>query len=162
MEGEQKFADLLRQVKATCLEAYENQDTPFEKIVDVLQPERNLAINPIFQVMFILQNADMGAVDPRFSRYDLQVPIAKFDLTVMFTETPQGLAGSVKYSTALFKPETIARMAGHFTSFCRAIVAAPTARICEFNYIEDAEKQRLLLAFNNTHADYPNHEWAAL
>ena len=61
VEGEDTFAALLSQVKATCLEAYERQDTPFEKVVDMLRPQRNLAISPIFQVMVILQNADMGA-----------------------------------------------------------------------------------------------------
>ena len=55
-----RFTALLAQVKATCLEAYEHQDAPFEKIVELLQPERNMAISPIFQVMVVMQNAGMG------------------------------------------------------------------------------------------------------
>ena len=116
-------------MKATCLEAYEHQDTPFEKVVDMLRPQRNLAISPIFQVMMVLQNADMGTLDRRFSHNPLETGISKFDLTAEFIETSEGLAGTIEYSTALYKPETIARMAEHLIALCRAIVATPTARI---------------------------------
>jgi len=156
VEGEQKFTDLLRQVKATCLEAYENQDTPFEKIVERLQPERNLAITPIFQVMLILQNADVGAFDRRFPPYRLQSEVSKFDFTATFLETPEGLRGSLTYNTSLYKPETIARMANHFDILCRAITAASTARVRELEFLGEAEEQQLLVGFNDTRADYPS------
>ncbi|HEX6160819.1 MAG TPA: condensation domain-containing protein, partial [Thermoanaerobaculia bacterium] len=119
VEADDSFASLLAKVKATCLEAYEHQETPFEKIVEMLQPERNLAITPLFQVMVILQSAaSMGMTDRRFPRYALDLGISKFDLTAEFIEVPHGLAASIEYSTALFKPETIARMAGHFSALC--------------------------------------------
>src|SRR5206468_1688966 len=123
VEGEGTFSALLSRVKATCLEAYEHQDAPFEKVVDMLHPQRNLAISPIFQVMVILQNADIGMRDPRFPRYALENCVSKFDLTAEFTETAEGLVGSLEYSTALYKPQTIERMAEHFTALCRAIAA---------------------------------------
>ncbi|MBZ5526231.1 MAG: amino acid adenylation domain-containing protein, partial [Acidobacteriia bacterium] len=135
IDGQDTFAALLSQVKATCLEAYEHQDAPFEKVVEMLQPVRNLAISPIFQVMMILQNVDTGTQDGRFPRYPLESNISKFDLTALFTETPEGLSGSMKYSTALYQPQTIERMAGHFTALCRAIIATPTATLCELDYI---------------------------
>src|SRR5205085_7922869 len=91
VEGDDTFSSLVSQVKATCLEAYEHQDAPFEKVVDILRPRRNLAITPIFQVMFILQNADIGRMDPRFPRLLLDSVVSKFDLTASFTETSAGL-----------------------------------------------------------------------
>ena len=156
VEGEDTFAALLSQVKATCLEAYERQDTPFEKVVDMLRPQRNLAINPIFQVMVILQNADMVAPDERIQDYPLESGISKFDLTAAFMETSEGLAGWIEYSTALYKPQTIERMAGHFIALCRAITAAPTARIRDLDYIGEAEKHKLLVASNDTEAGFLN------
>ncbi len=158
VEGKETFSALLSQVKTTCLEAYEHQDAPFEKVVDILHPQRNLAISPIFQVMVVLQNVDIGALDQRFPRYALDSGISKFDLTAEFTETPDGLAGSLEYSTALFKPRTIARMVEHFKALCRAIAATPATRIGDLDYLGEAEKHRLLVDFNATHADYPSRE----
>ena len=158
VNGEDTFLDFLVQVKTTCLEAYEHQDTPLEKLVDMLRPQRNLAVNPIFQVMVILQNADMGAGDLRFPRYPLKIGISQFDLTAGFTETPEGLTGLIEYSTALYQPQTIARLAEHFTALCRAIATTPNARIRELDYISDAEKNLLLMGYNNTFADYPKNK----
>ncbi|HEX9981688.1 MAG TPA: non-ribosomal peptide synthase/polyketide synthase [Thermoanaerobaculia bacterium] len=152
------FQSLLDQVRATCLEAYEHQDTPFERIVDMLHPQRNLAITPIFQVMLVLQNVDMGALDARFPRYRLESGISKFDLTASFSETAKGMTGAIEFSTALYKAETIERMAQHFVALCRAVVATPTARIRDLDYLGAAEKRRLLVDYNATAADYPKHE----
>ncbi|MBZ5509492.1 MAG: amino acid adenylation domain-containing protein, partial [Acidobacteriia bacterium] len=154
VNGEDTFVDFLSQVKATCLEAYEHQDTPFEKVVDLVRPQRNLAANPVFQVMVILQNTTMGAHDRRFPRYPLESGTSQFDLTLGLTETPEGLAGLIEYSTALYKPQTIARMAGHFMTLCRAITTTPTAKIRDLDYICDAENHRLLVEYNNTRANY--------
>ena len=155
VEGVDTFAGLLGKVKETCLEAYEHQDTPFEKIVDLLQPQRNLAISPLFQVTLTLQNADMGAADPSIERYPLHSGISKFDFGFEFTETPQGLAGAIEYCAALFKPTTIARMAAHFDALCRAITSTPSAAIANLGYLSDAEKHTLLVQFNDTALEYP-------
>jgi amino acid adenylation domain-containing protein len=156
--GEETFAGLLRQVKATCLEAYEHQDAPFEKVVDLLGPQRNLAMSPLFQVMVILQNADMGAPDLRIQPYSLESGISKFDLSFDFAETPEGLAGALEYSTALYKPKSIERMVKHFLALCQAITATPTAKIRDLEYVGEAEKQQLLVDFNDTRAEYPREK----
>ncbi|HYC91947.1 MAG TPA: amino acid adenylation domain-containing protein, partial [Thermoanaerobaculia bacterium] len=150
--GEESFADLLAKVKTTCLEAYEHQDAPFEKVVDAVRPQRNMAISPLFQVMVILQNA---AADEGIEAYPLESGISKFDLTFEFTETSGGLAGTIEYSTALYEPRTIARMAEHLTALCRAIAGTPSAKIGELDYLSEAEKRTLLVDFNATRADYP-------
>ncbi|HZI57665.1 MAG TPA: condensation domain-containing protein, partial [Verrucomicrobiae bacterium] len=153
IEGEDSFSALLSQVKATCLEAYEHQDAPFERVVGSLGRERNAAANPIFQVMVVLHNIAM--MDQRFPRYAFESQSSELDLTVQFTETQNGLNASIEYGTALFKPQTIARMGEHFVGLCRAITATPTARIHDLDYLSGAEKQRLLVEYNDTHADYP-------
>src|SRR5262249_49676566 len=103
VEGEDTIATLLAKVKTTCLGAYEHQDAPFEKVVDLLRLPRNLAISPLFQVMLVLQNVDLGTPGQHIEPYPLESGISKFDLTVEFTETVEGLAGSVEYSAALYR-----------------------------------------------------------
>jgi len=159
VEGVDTIAALLSKVKTTCLEAYEHQDAPFEKVVDMLRLQRNLATTPLFQVMVILQNAAQkageSAPDRHIQPYPLESGISKFDLTVEFTETSAGLAGSIDYSTALYSPRTIERMADHFIALCRAITVTPAARICDLDYLGEAEKHELLVSFNDTQADFP-------
>ena len=156
VEGGDEFSALLAQVKATCLEAYEHQDAPFEKIVELLQPERNLAISPIFQVMVVMPtNTGMGMLEQNIELYPVEMGVTKFDLTIGFQESQEGLRGSIEYSTALYKGETIARMGEHFVGLCRAIVARPAARIQELEYMGEEEKQRVLVEFNDTEVEYP-------
>jgi amino acid adenylation domain-containing protein len=156
LDGDEPFAALLQKVKATCLEAYEHQDAPFERIVDLVSPQRNMALTPLFQIMFVLQNAGAGgAFDERIQPYRLETGISKFDLTAEFAETADGLAGAFRYSTALFKPQTIERMTGHFIALCRAIVNAPAVAIGALDYLHDTEKHQLLAGYNDSRADYP-------
>jgi amino acid adenylation domain-containing protein len=154
LDGEDSFATLLAQVKATCLEAYENQDTPFEKVADMLRPQRNGAISPLFQVMVTLQSAAAWHGNQRIQRYPLETGISKFDLIVEFTETPEGLTGLIEYSTELYKAQTIRRLAEHFLELCRAIVRAPNARICDLRYVGEQERERLLIGNNETGLEY--------
>ncbi|MGC2744996.1 MAG: amino acid adenylation domain-containing protein [Candidatus Angelobacter sp.] len=155
VEGEDTFSTLLSRVKATCLEAYQHQDAPFEKVVDTVQLQRNLAITPLFQVMVTIQNANTRNLERDFELYPLGVDVSKFDLSFDFTETAEGLTGAIEYSTALYKPETIARMARHFAALCKAITSAPTTKIGDLDYLSEAEKHRLVTEFNDTDADYP-------
>src|SRR5579863_10506204 len=154
VEGEDTFLGLLSQVRGSCLEAYANQDTPFEKVVERLQPRRNLAISPLFQVMMILQNADMGAPQQQIQAYPLESGISKFDLTLVLTEGEEGLEGRLEYSTALYKLGTIKRMVEHFVGVCRAIVARPTVKVEELEYLGEEEKHRLIVEYNDTRVEY--------
>jgi len=155
VEGEDTFAALLSRVKTTCLEAWEHQDAPFEKVVDILQPERNLAITPIFQVMMLLQNVETG-LGGRFPRYRLDAVSA--NLTSRSHLRKGRMAWPRRSITVqiCIKPDTIARMAGHFTALCRAITAAPTARVCDLEYVSEAEKHRLLTGFNHNPRRVPD------
>jgi amino acid adenylation domain-containing protein len=158
LEGGAPFISLLAQVKTTCLEAYEHQDTPFEKIVDLVQPERNLALSPLFQIMFILQNAPKESTEQHIQSYPLKSDISKFDLTIALTDTLEGLEGSIEYRTSLYNQQTIERMVNHFTGLCQAIISTPTAKICTLDYISEGEKQKLLIDYNNTQTDSPKEK----
>ncbi|GLS24562.1 non-ribosomal peptide synthetase [Marinibactrum halimedae] len=155
LDGDDSFNALLAQVKNTCLEAYEHQDTPFEKIVDLVQPDRTVGISPLFQVMFVLHNVAMDLSDKDIQDFPLELNFSRFDLIVHFTETQQGMDGMIVYKTALFKQETIQRMVQHFTELCRAIVAAPESKLTELNYVTDAEQQRLTATNTTNQLDYP-------
>ncbi len=165
VDGDASFAELLKQVKTTCVEAFEHQDTPFEKIVDLVQPERNTSISAIFQIMFILHNDPLNnaplnndrekSSEQQLQPYPLEYNFSRFDQIVHFTETSEGLEGFIGYRTALYKPETIERITKHFVALCRAITASPTTKIGKLVFIDQAEKQQLLIDYNDTQADYP-------
>ncbi|NEO70811.1 non-ribosomal peptide synthetase, partial [Moorena sp. SIO3H5] len=104
-EDNPSFSQLLTQVRETTLIAYEHQDVPFEKVVSTLQPQRSLSHSPLFQVMFVLQNAPMGTLDLpdlSLSQFNQHSTIAKFDLTLSMMETDMGLVGRWEYNTDLF------------------------------------------------------------
>src|SRR5205085_11185945 len=105
------FRDLLARTKETCLEAYACQDIPFEKLVEELQPERSLSHNPIFQVLFALQNAPMQALQLpglQLERVSSYPDTSMFDMSWFALEVPEGLLLRAEYSTELFDAETIA------------------------------------------------------
>ncbi len=160
-EDNPSFKKLLAQVRETTLKAYENQDVPFEKVVEVLQPQRSLSHSPLFQVMFILQNAPMTDVElpgVSLSSIELESTIAKFDLTLSMTETDQGLVGEWEYNTDLFNQSTIERMAAHFHNLLEAIVENPKQNVGTFNLLSDSERDQLLVKWNDTATVYPQNK----
>ncbi|WP_442949188.1 amino acid adenylation domain-containing protein [Nostoc sp.] len=154
------FGELLTRVREVALGAYTHQDLPFEKLVDELQPQRSLSYTPLFQVMFALQNAPMSALElPGLSLNLLasESGSTKFDLTLLMTETAQGLIGSLEYNTDLFESSTISRMAEHLQTLVSGIVANPQQRLSELPLLTQAEKA-LLVKWNDTSLEYPQHQ----
>ncbi|AFZ17608.1 non-ribosomal peptide synthetase [Allocoleopsis franciscana] len=157
-EDNPSMKDLLAQVRDTTLKAYEHQDVPFEQVVEVLQPQRSLSHSPLFQVMFVLQNAPMGEVElpgVTLTQLERESTIAKFDLTVLITETSQGLVGEWEYNSDLFDGSTIERMAAHFQNLLSAIVENPQQTVAELPLLSEAQQHKLLREWNQTQADYP-------
>ncbi|GAX45463.1 amino acid adenylation domain-containing protein [Tolypothrix sp. NIES-4075] len=159
VSGNPSFWELLQRVRQVATEAYSHQDVPFDQIVDALQPERNLNYSPLFQVMFVLLNTPPGKLElPGLSLTPLEVETqtAKFDLTLLITETEQGLSGSLEYNSDLFEEATITRMIGHFVTLLEGIVANPEERISQLPLLTQPEQQQLLVEWNNTQTKYPN------
>ncbi len=140
------FRDFLGEVRESALEAYRNQDYPFEMIVDKLQIGRDPGRNPLFDAAFVLQN--MGA--PRFDLPDLEVipyeidfKTAKFDLTLYATENDGEIAMSLEYCTDLFKRETIVEMAGRYLKILRLIASDPGLRIGAMEIIDQRQREQV-------------------
>ncbi len=159
--GNPKFRDLLAQVRALCLEAYAHQDLPFEMLVQELQPRRDLSHNPLFQVLFVLQNTPQQTFElPGLTVHTLggETTMAKFDLTLELTETGEGLQGRIEYNTDLFDESTMARLAAHWQTLLAGIVARPDQRLDDLPLLPDAERHQLLVEWNSTQAPYPQAE----
>jgi len=139
-------AELFARVRSATLDALADQDVPFEKLVHELQPERSLSLTPLFQVMFVLQNAPLESLKlPGLNVSALEVDTAtsKFDLTLVLEESPTGLSGRIEYATSLFRPATIDRLANHFLRALENLVATPTRPVSEFKLTGDAEIAQL-------------------
>ncbi|MBF2002106.1 MAG: non-ribosomal peptide synthetase, partial [Synechococcales cyanobacterium M58_A2018_015] len=137
---------LLQQVREVTLAAYTHQTLPYEYLVEYLQPDRQLNINPLFQVSFVLHNTPQQSVvdlpDLKLHYLDPASPTARFDLSLDMAETPAGLVGVFEYNRDLFQPETIARLAGHFTTLIDGILANPNQRIAELPLLTDFEREQ--------------------
>jgi amino acid adenylation domain-containing protein/non-ribosomal peptide synthase protein (TIGR01720 family) len=158
LSGNPSFLDLLARVREVSLGAYAHQDLPFELLVETLQLERNLSYSPLFQVMFILQNApvsDLELPDLSLSPFAAESLTSTFDLTLSMEQTDEGLVGSWEYSTDLFDTGTITRMTGHFQTLLEGIVAQPEMAIAQLPMLTATEQQQLLVEWNDTRLDYP-------
>jgi amino acid adenylation domain-containing protein/non-ribosomal peptide synthase protein (TIGR01720 family) len=159
LSGDPSFQELLSRVQQVALGAYAYEDLPFEQLVEELQPERNLSHQPLFQVMFVLQDDPMEDLTlPGLILRQLQLDsgTAKFDLTLYMVDSEPGLTGSLEYNTDLFDAATITRMLGHFSTLLEGIVANPNQRLSDLPLLTEAETQQLLVDWNKTQIDYPN------
>ncbi|MFM6513678.1 MAG: amino acid adenylation domain-containing protein [Microcystis panniformis] len=147
------FQALLNQVKQVFLEAYEHQDLPLEKVVEVVNPERNISYSPLFQVMFswedMLHINHFSMADLKLTPVTMNALIAQFDLTLAMQETAEGLVGSFDYNCALFNQDTIERMITHFQTLLEGIAVNPEQSI-ELLPILPLSEQKLLAQWNQT------------
>jgi amino acid adenylation domain-containing protein len=151
LSGTESFRDLVAQVRESWLSAYEHQAVPFEKLVEELAPERSLSYTPLFQVMFVLQNAPRESA--RFgglalSPVGLAATSAKFDLTLSLEDQAGVFAGGLEYSTELFDTATIARFVGQLTRLLDAAVAAPERDLRSLPLLSAAEEHQLLVEWS--------------
>ena len=160
--AQQTFEQFLQQVKTTALSAYSHKDVPFEQVVETLQPQRTLSHSPLFQVMFVLQNAPTAALeleDVTLSPLPAQLDTAQFDLTLEMHESEAGLMGRWTYNRDLFESATIERMAGHFETLLGAMVSDVSQPIGTLPMLSSSEQTQLLVEWNDTAvASYPRYE----
>ncbi|HYN22024.1 MAG TPA: amino acid adenylation domain-containing protein, partial [Thermoanaerobaculia bacterium] len=166
LAGDPSFRRLLGRSRETILSAYDHQDLPFEKLVEELQPERSLAHTPLFQVMFILQNARLEALELPGLSVVAEAPdtgTTKFDLRLSLLETDGGLAGSIVYNRDLFDESTLRRLASHYGHLLAAAVADPELPLSHLPLLGEAEAQHVLREWNDSRADWdlerPLHSW---
>ncbi|SEB35185.1 amino acid adenylation domain-containing protein [Tenacibaculum sp. MAR_2009_124] len=162
--GNPSFKELLKKVKATTLDGYDNQLAPFEKVVDTVLTDRDISITPLFQVMFVLQNTspaiseggealDLGGVE--ISGYGFEGKTAKFDLTLDISESDSGIVLDMAYRTASFDEATIMRMLAHYENLLTAIVDNIRQPIHDLSLLTSEEENQLLHVYNDTSFEYP-------
>ena len=150
MNGNPSFRELLERVRQLTLAAYQHQDVPIEQIIEMLQPQRSLNRSPLYQVEFTLQNAPLEPLETRdltFTPVNVQPDSSETDFNLIMSETKNGLAGEIIYSTDLFDSPTIERMADHFQTLLQGIVEEPQRRIMELSLTTDRETEALLAAW---------------
>lgn len=166
LSGNPTFHDLLVQIKRTTLAAFSHQDVPFEKVVEAVQPPRNLSHSPLFQVLFDLRQQSMTTFnlpDLTIEYVDLAYPIAKFDLTLALEvlQADAGLGdseiinGILEYNTDLFDQTTIERMSGHFQALLEQIATDPHQPIGGYALLTDQERHQIVVEWNATTSAYP-------
>ena len=164
--GDKRFIDFLGEIKTRTLEVFENQEYPFEELVEKVTVQRSMGRNPLFDTIFAVQNMESqvpGIPEARISDIQLKSPefprkIAKFDLSLHVLESGNVLTFILEYSTALFKKETVERFYRHFTRLALNAAAAPLKKIHDLDIIFDEEKECILYHFNDTAVDYPREK----
>ncbi len=169
--GNPSFRELLDRVRATDLDAYANQDLPFERIVEAINPARSLSRHPLFQVMLAFQNAGALSLDmPGLSvaAQPMSSGVAKFDLALILTESrvtqgmSGGIEGTIEYSTDLFERKTVEAIAARLVRLFESAIADPDLPIGGIDILDPAERGRVLVEWNDTARAVPSTTLPAL
>ncbi|MFP3941310.1 MAG: amino acid adenylation domain-containing protein, partial [Thermoanaerobaculia bacterium] len=151
--GDPPFSTFLGRVREAALAAYAHQDLPFEVLVDELAPRRDRSRNPLFQVMFVGQNAPLEPMDLpglRLEPRELDPGAARFDLSLSMAPGAAGWLGTWKYTTDLFDPTTVRRMARRYECLAGSILASPEAPLSALDPMSPAERHQVLRSWNDT------------
>ncbi|MBV9690643.1 MAG: amino acid adenylation domain-containing protein, partial [Ktedonobacteraceae bacterium] len=157
LTGNPSFREVLARVRDVALSAYTHQDVPFEKLVEELQPERNISRSPLFQVMFILQRAvsvPEKLQGLKSDAFHLENATAKFDLTLALLDSGQELHSSVEYNTDLFDKATIVQFLQHWRLLLETIVRNSEQRLSVLSLLSEDERDQILHVWNATRIAY--------
>src|SRR5712692_5548145 len=151
------FREMLQRVKDVAFGAYAHQDLPFETLVKEVRPDRTLSHNPLFQVMFVLQNEPIPPLEfggLTVGYVQVGNVTTNFDLTLDIIERENQFLLKFECNADLFEEETIARMMGHFQTLLEGLVANPEQRISELALLTAGERHQLLIEWTDTRTDY--------
>ena len=163
LSGNPSFRELIRREREVALGAYGRQEAPFEKLVEEINPERDLSRSPLFQVMMELQNAERGKLEIRglkVSGIGEETGTAKFDLTLTLMEGSEGIDGGLEYSLDLYGAETIRRMARHYERVVAEVVKDADQRVNAIELMSGSEREQILAEWNETAQAYPQDQLA--
>ncbi|HEY6350740.1 MAG TPA: amino acid adenylation domain-containing protein, partial [Candidatus Angelobacter sp.] len=151
--GSPNVRELVKQVREVCHDAYAHQDLPFDRLVEELNPHRELAQTVLFQVMFGLQSVpidDFHMEELTLEPLSQPDAVAKFDLHFLTQESDGGLDGSVTYATELFEAAMIDRMFRHWKGLLESMVVNPNQAISDLQMLEEEEIEQILVDWNRT------------
>ncbi len=153
--GDPTFKELLARVRSTTTDAYTHSEATFEKVVEVVQPERDVSYTPLFQTLFVFQNIHaptLALADLALSVEPVEGDTTQFDLSLEVSETVSRFV----YNTDLFDADTIERLVGHFLTLLRGAVDQPGARVSALPMLTPHEREQALDTWNRTERPYPN------
>lgn len=158
-EGDKKGIQFLEEIKNHCLAAYENEAYPFEELLEQLVVKRDVSRNPLFDVMFIMQNTE----NEEFELSGLEAggeiaqtqTLSKFDMTMSIIEVPKGYQISLEYCADLFKQDTMERLINHYIVLMDEMASDPDKTLDQYQIADDQEKHQILELFNDTAVQYP-------
>lgn len=161
-ENNKKYSDFLNEIQEFCLKAYDNQEYPFEELVDELDIQRDVSRNPLFDVMFALQNLKKEAIrldEATVEECDYSLGISKFDMTFDISETDDDTyVISLEYASALFRQESMENMLKQYLSIISQIADTPDMLISDIEAVTTEEKRIIMEQFNDTAVDYPKNK----
>jgi amino acid adenylation domain-containing protein len=159
LSGDPTFRELLARVRETALDAYAHQELPFEKLVEELQPARDLSRNPLFQVSFQLFSVPEKRGPASEAEETPAIAVGRgsaiFDLAVNLWEVDNKIEGQIEYSTDLFESPTISRLVGHYRNLLKNISTDPNAKLSQLQLLGDLEERQILFEWNRTEAAVP-------
>jgi tyrocidine synthetase-3 len=164
--GNDSYRQLLGAVKQTTLQGYDHQLYPFDKLVDALPGKRDMSRSPLFDVMVILKNAAAGKDTATESEQEIKISgyqgeehvTVKVDISFDFVDTGKDLLVSIGYNSDIYEKNTISRLANHLEQLIISIVESPALPLNKLQYLGAAEKEQLLLTFNDTGVEMPADE----
>ncbi|MEW1780527.1 amino acid adenylation domain-containing protein, partial [Streptomyces sp. NPDC086777] len=171
LTGDPTFADVLERVRETSLTALDHQDVPFERLVEILAPDRSMSRHPLFQVMLTVQNLGRAHLElPGLAATPMPAGpgAAKFDLDVTLSEVsaddgrPLGLRGSLTGSADLFDPASVQAFAQRYARVLSAVAADPDARVGQVGVLSRSEREQLVVGWNDTGVAVADVSWPVL
>ncbi|QRV07666.1 amino acid adenylation domain-containing protein [Bacillus velezensis] len=162
-KGDKRFTDYLAEVRQAALEAYEHQDYPFEELVERIGVQRDMSRNPLFDVMFVLQNMERESLNLNelhlTQAADTSHKTAKFDATLYASEGSDGsISFDFEFNTDIYQKQTIEKWLSYFTRILTKVIEDQIIPLGDIHVLDDAETNRVIYQFNQTKSDYPRHE----
>jgi amino acid adenylation domain-containing protein len=158
VDGQESFLELLRKVRTSCLEAYENQDVPFEHIVEIVNPPRQLARTPLFDVQFALRNVPRERLEIaglEIEELDVDPGTSKFDMFIFLREEGDELSLTIEYNSDLFLSSTIQNLGRGYTTLLANVVEYAEQPIDEIPVLDEDDRRLQLEVWNDTRRAYP-------
>ena len=160
-EGQKSYAEFLAEIKEVCLKAYENQEYPFEELVEAVDVRRDMSRNPLFDVMVVMQNneqAEMKLSGTNLEMTGVDSTIAKFDMTFNVVEGESDFGVALEYCSDLFKEESAMRILSHYIEVLKQITTNTEKKLSEVEAVTEEEREQILGKFNDTAAEYPKNK----
>ncbi|WP_185150677.1 non-ribosomal peptide synthetase [Cytobacillus dafuensis] len=155
-KGTYSFSEFLQDAKEVILDAFENQEYPFEKLVEKLNIKRDVSRNAIFDTVFVLRHAETAASENSLlSPITVANPTSKFDITLEVIDDGKNLMFEWEYSTQLFTSGTIQKMAKHLIAILKSVTEHPNFLIQDIKYLSKEEEKEILVDFNATDMTFP-------